>query len=305
MRRTALLTLLLLLAAACSDRTENDDGPIGSRKVRVLATTGMVADLARRVGGDRVEVASIMDASVDPHTYKASARDLERLRGADLVLYNGLHLEGKMADVLAKLARRKPVEAIAEAVPAERLLDAGEGAHDPHIWFDVALWAETTGPVADALAEIDPDHAEGYRTRAAAVRDEWLALDAWVRERIATIPRDRRVLVTSHDAFRYFGRAYDIEVTGLQGISTVLEAGVKDRQRIVDLVIRRGIKAIFVETTVPSRTIEAVRADCRAKGHEVRVGGTLFSDAMGTKPPEDEYIGMVRANVVRIVEALR
>jgi manganese/zinc/iron transport system substrate-binding protein len=306
MGRMTLSIVAVLGLLGCTQSGE-DREPIGDRKVRVLATTGMVADLTRNVGGGRVEVDALMGPGVDPHLYKASAGDLARLRKADLVLYNGHHLEGKMGEVLEKVARSREVRAIAESVPADRLMapEDGGGHPDPHIWFDVALWAETTTFVADALAKVDPDHAAGYRSRAGAYREKLLALDREVRQRIATIPESQRVLITSHDAFRYFGRAYGIEVTGLQGISTVLEAGVNDRRRIVDLVVGRGIKAIFVESSVAPKTIEAVRQDCAARGHEVRIGGTLYSDAMGDTPPDDTYEGMVRTNVERIVEALR
>jgi len=267
----------------------------------------MVADLARRVGGERVEVTALMGPGIDPHLYKASARDLDRLRAADLVLYNGKGLEGKMTDVFVRLARRKAVVAVTDAIAEARLLEPEqlEGHYDPHVWFDVSLWAETVEAVAAALAEVDPAHADEYRTRAAAYADELRALHDEVGQALATIPRARRVLITSHDAFRYFGRAYDLEVRGLQGISTVSAPGVKDVEQMAQLIVDRGIKAIFVETSVSPKATEAVREWVAQRGREVAIGGTLYSDAMGDTPPEDTYVGMVRANVGKIVEALR
>lgn len=295
--------LLVAVLAACAPEAR------GARtgKVRVTATTGMVADLARRVGGDRVEVDALMGPGVDPHLFSASPSDLDRLRAADLVLYSGRGLEGKMGDIFTSLARKKPVFAVTERIPDEKLLSPPElqGHFDPHVWFDVSLWAETLPVVAQALSEVDPAHAAGYRARADAYREELLRLHDEVKAALATVPKERRVLITSHDAFRYFGRAYDLEVRGLQGVSTVQDAGVRDVQDLANLVAERRIKAIFVETSVSEAAIRAVQHAAKDKGQDVRIGGHLFSDAMGDKPPEDTYPGMVRANVKTIVDALR
>jgi manganese/zinc/iron transport system substrate-binding protein len=291
-----------LLVAGCGDVADARPGTL-----RVVATTGMVADLARVIGGDEVAVTALMGPGVDPHVYKASALDLDRLRGARLILYNGLGLEGRMGDLFRKLARKQAVVAVTETLDPARLLVPPEldGHPDPHVWFDVGLWAETTTAVAEALAELDPAHAALFRGRAHAYRDELRALHEEVRRELETIPAQRRVLITSHDAFRYFGRAYDMEVRGLQGISTANDPGVKDIQEMAALIGRRGIKALFVESSVSPKAIRAVHEWVRRKGHEVRFGGTLFSDAMGDAPPSDTYIGMVRANTRTIVEALR
>jgi manganese/zinc/iron transport system substrate-binding protein len=306
MRRRVLILGTLLCAlflAACGREAA------GARtgKLRVVATTGMVADLARRVGGDGVDVEALMGPGVDPHLYSATPSDLERLRAADLVLYSGRLLEGKMTDIFTSLARRKPVFAVTEEIADDRLLSPPEleGHFDPHVWFDVGLWADTLPLVAQALGEVDPARADGYRARAAAYRDELLKLHDEVRTAIATIPKERRVLITSHDAFRYFGRAYDLEVRGLQGVSTVQDAGVRDVQDLANLIVERRIKAIFVETSVSEAAIRAVQKWAQEKGHDVRIGGHLYSDAMGDHAPEDTYPGMVRANVKTIVEALR
>ncbi len=298
------LLLLLLAAAGCGGgRTAAGDGALD-----VTATIGMIADVASHIGGERVRVIGLMGPGVDPHLYKASEGDLERLGGADLILYNGLNLEGKMSDRLVRMSRTRPTVAVTEAIPESLLRTPPEmlGHWDPHVWFDVALWMRATERARDALIEADPGGRAVFEQNAAAYLDTLRALDAWVRERIATIPREGRVLVTAHDAFGYFGRAYDIEVVGLQGISTVSEFGLSDVRRIVDLIVTRRIKAVFVESSVPRRSIEAVVEGCRARGHDVRIGGTLYSDAMGAAgTPDGTYVGMVRANVNAIVEALR
>ena len=295
--------LLLLLAAAC------DSGQAGfsTGKVAVVATTGMVADLAIVIGGPMVEVKALMGPGVDPHLYMASAGDLDRLRAADLILYSGKGLEGKLGDIFGKMARKRPVYAVTEDIPHTRLLELPRlvGHFDPHVWFDVALWSEATRVVAKALSAVDPAHLEDYERRATDYRKRLLALHEEVGKQIATIPKGRRVLVTSHDAFRYMGRAYNLEVRGLQGVSTVSDPGVKDVQDMVDMIVRRKIKAIFVESSVSPKAIQAVQAHCRSRGHEVTIGGELFSDAMGDEPPEDTYVGMVRANVRTIVNALK
>jgi len=308
-RRFVLLSVLLLLPllfTACG----GDSAPAPERQgpLRIVTTTGMIADAAARVAGEHAQVEALMGPGVDPHLYKASEGDVRKLAEADLILYNGLHLEGKMGDILVKLARGRSVVAVSETIPAERLREPPEfaGQYDPHIWFDVRLWSSTLDPIATALSELDPEHAEVYRTRAEAYRAELGELDAWVEGRILEIPAERRVLVTAHDAFGYFGRRYAMDVMGLQGISTLAEAGLKDVERVVDVVVDRGIKAIFIESSVPRRAIEAVQQAVAARGHTVRIGGQLFSDAMGAPgTPEGTYPGMVRHNVNTIVEALK
>jgi manganese/zinc/iron transport system substrate-binding protein len=311
MPKTALASVLACLALlACKEGSTPPSTGGGSNEdtLRVVATTGMIADAARHVGGERAQVVALMGPGVDPHLYKASESDVARLQEAQLVLYNGLHLEGKMGDVLVKLARSRAVVAVSETVPAEELREPPEmqGQYDPHLWFDVRLWARTLDAVADAFAEVDPEHAEEYRRNAESYRQELLALDAWAESRIAELPPERRLLVTAHDAFGYFGRRYGVEVVGLQGISTLAEAGLRDVQRVVDLVVERRVKAIFVESSVPRRAIEAVQAAAAERGHQVTIGGQLFSDAMGAAgTPEGTYVGMVRHNVNTMVDSLK
>jgi manganese/zinc/iron transport system substrate-binding protein len=277
-------------------------------RLQVVATIGMIADVTVRVGGPEVHVEALMGPGVDPHLYKARAGDVRSLARADLIFYNGLHLEAAMAEVLEEMSDRVRTVAVTERVPRSRLLAPPEfaGAYDPHVWFDVTMWMEAVRRIADGLTEADPAHAAGYAARASAYLDELSALDSWARERAAAVPRARRVLVTAHDAFNYFGRAYGFEVRGLQGISTASEAGTADVQRLADEIARRRIPAIFVETSIPLRTIEALQAAVRSRGFDVRIGGSLYSDAMGTGgTPEATYIGMVRHNVNTIVDALR
>ena len=281
--------------------------PGPTEKPQCVATIGMIADTAARVAGEHVEVIGLMGPGIDPHLYKASERDVRLLSDADLILYNGLHLEGKMGDILVKMARSRPVVAVSEGVPEASLMEppAFQGQYDPHIWFDVRLWSLTLDPIAASLAEIDPAHADDFRANAERLREEFEELDRWVETRIAEIPEERRMLVTAHDAFGYFGHRYGIRVVGLQGISTVAEAGLKDVDRVVDVIVGNRIPAIFVESSVPRRSIEAVQAACRARGHEVTIGGELFSDAMGAAGTEEgTYVGMVRHNVNTIVDAL-
>ncbi|HXF70127.1 MAG TPA: zinc ABC transporter substrate-binding protein [Thermoflexus sp.] len=279
---------------------------LAQRRIRVVTTTTLVADLVRQIGGDRVEVVSLMGPGVDPHLYRARESDVWRLMRADLIVYHGLHLEARMGDVLAGMARWVPTVAVSEAIPSDRLLYLEGEIPDPHIWFDVRLWKQAAESVARALSDLDPAHAIQYQTNRLAYQRELEALEAWVRAEVARIPPEQRVLVTSHDAFGYFGRAYGFEVRGLLGISTASEAGLADVQALAEFLARRRIRAIFVETSVPVRYLEAVQEAARARGWSVRVSGPLFSDALGEPgSPEGTYVGMIRYNVRTIVQALQ
>ena len=296
------LALALTILAGCGGGAATG----GSGKLRITVTTGMIADIVNNVGREHVEVTALMGAGIDPHLYKASEGDISKMAGAQVIFYNGLHLEGRMADIFVKMARSKPTVPVAEGIPESDLLLTPQGAEDPHIWFDVKLWMKATEVVRDELSKVDPANREAYAANAAAYLKELEALDAYAREQLATIPKEVRVMVTAHDAFNYFGRAYDIEVTGLQGISTAAEFGLSDVQQLVDMLVTRKIKAVFVESSVPKRSIEALVEGARARGHTVVIGGELFSDAMGAAgSPEGTYIGMVRHNVDTIVKALK
>lgn len=304
-RYIALLLGAWWLATGCGGPAEK---PGQAGRLRVTCTTGMVADLARHVGGERVEVDCLMGPGVDPHYYKASQGDLERLSGAGVIFYNGLFLEGKMQDIFGKMAREKRVVPVAGELPHALLRKPPEfdGHFDPHVWFDVSLWRQTIPVVVAALAAADPAGAGEYQQRGAAYAARLDTLHQWVQQELAAIPAPQRILVTAHDAFGYFGRAYGVEVVGLQGVSTVAEYGVNDVNRMVDLIVGRQLKAIFVESSVPQRSINAVREGCQGRGHQVQIGGTLYSDAMGEPGSgADTYEGMVRANVYTIVTALK
>ena len=321
--KSGLAPLLLLLLLGGCQRADSTSGRshgapgVGSAMVRsssvtepirVTATTGMVADLVATVGGDLVHVQALMGPGVDPHLYKATQGDLQKLSDAEIIFYSGLHLEGKMVEIFERMSSTRPTMAVTANLPEARLRRPPEfaGNFDPHVWFDVALWSECSRTVEAELARFDPPHAVVYQANGEAVRTRMAELDAWCRAEIATIPRGQRLLVTAHDAFGYFGRAYDIEVIGLQGISTVAEFGLQDLTRLVDTIVSRKVRAVFVESSVPKKSIEALAQGCHDRGHDVVIGGQLFSDAMGAAgTPEGHYDGMVRYNVSTIARALR
>jgi len=283
--------------------------------LRIVTTTAMVADTLREVGGACADVVHLMGPGIDPHLYRASAGDVDRLGRAELIVHNGFGLEGQLGAVLDRLGSRVPTLALAEAAAEAAAagdgvsLLVGEAAYagraDPHLWLDGELWSYAAPAAADAIAELRPDCADGVRARAATYAERLLALDAWATASVAGVPEGRRTLVTSHDAFRYFGRAYGLAVHGVEGISTESEASIADIRATADLVVDTGVPAIFVETTISPRTIEAVLAAARDRGGEVAIGGSLYGDAMGEAgTPEGTLIGMLRHNVVTIVTAL-
>jgi len=305
--RGAALLLAAAAGLACpapESSADRADGPL-----RIVVTTTIVADLVRNVGGPHVEVTSLMGPGVDPHLYKPSEGDLGRMSGAHAVFYTGLHLEGKMTDVFEQMAGRGvPAFALAECIDEDELIVASgfSGIHDPHVWFDVRMWSRTVECARDHLSGLDPEHAVAYEENAARYVAELDELDAYVRQRIVEIPAELRVLVTAHDAFGYFGRAYGMEVLGLLGVSTAAEAGTADVQRLAREIAARRIPAMFVESSVAPRYIEALQQAVRARGYDVQIGGSLFSDALGDEDtPAGTYIGAVRHNVETIVTALR
>lgn len=297
----ASLALLLPLAAAQS-------------KPNVATTTTMISDMVQRVGGDDITVYALMGPGVDPHLYKPSARDVARLRGADIIFYNGLMLEGRMADVFTRISRSgTKVYAITEDLDEGLLLESEdyEGHWDPHVWFAPSLWAQCIEVVVKGLSGQDPANAANYRARGDALRDEYLAVGAWSQSRLQEVPPERRILVTSHDAFNYFGRAYDFQVVGVQGLSTASEAGLADITSTVDFIKKQHIPAIFIESSVAPAAIQRISRDSGA-----HIGGELFSDAMGkpgtleTGPDGETYDvgtwpGMIKHNINTITEALK
>jgi manganese/zinc/iron transport system substrate-binding protein len=308
MKRIATAFAVLALAAGCGPVQAPEERVLEGETIRVATTIGMITDAVERVGGSRVEVEGLMGPGIDPHLYKASEGDLRRLERADVIFYNGLHLEAKMADVLERIGERRATQAVTDAIPRSRLLSPAQfqGQYDPHVWFDVRLWMLAVEQVRDTLARLDPGSAELYRRNAAAYLEELEELDTYVRGQAERVPAKHRVIITAHDAFNYFGRAYGFQVRGLQGISTAAEAGAGDVQELADFIAEREIPAIFVESSVSPRTVEAVREAVRARGFDVEIGGSLYSDAMGDPgTPEGTYIGMVRHNVDTIVAGLR
>lgn len=307
-----LFSLSLSLLTNCGNANHSSGGAESVRQnqtgaVRVVTTIGMIADSVKRIGEDKVEVTALMGAGVDPHLYKASEGDVRRLANAEIIFYNGLHLEAGMSEVLERMEGRARTVAVSDALDRNRLLAPPEfkGAYDPHIWFDVEMWAKAAERVRDTLAEYDPANAETYRANAAQYLGELSELNDYVRQSAQRVPEAQRVLVTAHDAFNYFGRAYGFQVRGLQGISTATEAGTADVQALAEFIAERRIPAVFVESSIPQRTIEAVQAAVRSRGFETRIGGQLFSDAMGDAgTPQGTYVGMVRHNIDTIVGAL-
>jgi manganese/zinc/iron transport system substrate-binding protein len=297
--------LLMLAFLSCNTDKKADHKPL---KLQIVCTTGMIEDAARNITGDAAEVSAIMGPGVDPHLYKATQGDLSRLTGADIVFYNGIHLEGKMVDVFEKLSQQKAVFPVSKGISESKLRKAPQFAdsHDPHVWFDVKLWMEAVRYMSAELQKTDPKNAELFKKNTDTYLKKLDSLDQWVRTEIQSIPEKSRVLITAHDAFGYFGDAYGIEVKGLQGISTLSDFGLNDISSLVNLISSRKIKAVFVETSVPKKSIEAVVEGCKSKGHQVSIGGTLYSDAMGPKGTfEGTYIGMVTSNVKKMVEALK
>lgn len=303
-----IMALVSLVVVACSSNDGSKKSDSNNGKLNIVATTGMIADMVSIIGGDNVAVKGLMGPGVDPHLYKASAGDVAYLSKADVIFYNGLHLEGKMGEIFEQMNKRGiSTVAVTDSVNRENLLAPPEfkGNYDPHIWFDVDLWSDTVGTVTQTLVEIDPENVDEYNKNAENYLKELADLNDYVQQRANSLPQDKRVLITAHDAFNYFGRGYGFEVKGLQGISTESEAGTADVQSLAAIIVERQIPAIFVESSVPPRYIEAVQAAVKSKGFDVRVGGELFSDAMGNPgTPEGNYIGMVRHNINTIVDAL-
>ena len=273
----------------------------------MLATVGMVADLVNQIGGDHTSVRQLMGSGVDPHLYKATRDDMQQIMSVDIVFSSGLMLEGRLQDTLEKVSAKRPVFAITSRLPAEMLLSPGGGTGhpDPHVWMDVAAWASCVDVIVDALSAQDASHADAFVANAASLREQLQALHEYGLASIASIPQSNRVLVTSHDAFGYFGRAYGLEVVGVQGLSTESEAGLQRINELVDLLVERKISAVFVESSVPRKNILALIDGAKSRGHEVKVGGELYSDAMGADGTyEGTYVGMLDHNITLVTRAL-
>lgn len=280
-----------------------------NNKLNVVTTTSMITDLVTNIGGDAINIQGLMGSGVDPHLYKASEGDVSKLANADLIFYNGLHLEGKLVEVFEKMGSQNiKTIAIADAIDENTLIGSEYFAsnYDPHIWFDIEYWEQATRFVVDKLSEAVPSEKNYFEENGQRYLNELNLLNNDIKTTINSLPEDKRVLVTAHDAFNYFGKAFGFEVVGLQGLSTATEAGVQDVQKLAAFIIENKVKAIFVESSVPKRTIEALQAAVNSKGHDVSIGGTLYSDALGNAGTvEGTYIGMFKYNVNTIVNALK
>ncbi len=298
---------LTLLLAGCSQPAANTDST--KDKLEVVATTTMLADLSRIIGGEAVTVSGLMGPGIDPHLYQASAGDVTLMQEAEVVVYNGLHLEGKMGEIFENLTRLDVyVLCIEDGIDKSMLLVSEDDAqvYDPHIWFDVAIWKQAAQAVAEGFQEADPGNSGEYGTNLENYLKELDELEEYIRERSLELPEEQRVLVTAHDAFQYFGKAYGFEVRGLQGISTDAEAGTADVSALAEFIAERRIKAIFVESSVPPKTIEALQAAVQSKGFDVVIGGELYSDSLGDETSGDgTYILTFRSNIDTIVDALK
>ncbi|GGX09039.1 metal ABC transporter solute-binding protein, Zn/Mn family [Aquimarina muelleri] len=289
---------------SCKKENKNDN-----KKLNVVTTTSMITDLVKNIGGNLIEINGLMGSGIDPHLYKASEGDVSKLVNADVIFYNGLHLEGKLVEVFEKMGHQNiKTIAIGESLEKNTLIGSDYFAsnYDPHIWFSVENWKTITKFVIKKLIEVDPKNAKAFEANGKEYLAQLEALEAKLKNTIATLPKEKRILVTAHDAFSYFGKAYGFTVVGLQGLSTATEAGVQDVQKLAKFIIEKEVKAIFVESSVPKRTIEALQAAVESKDHKVTIGGTLFSDALGNaNTKEGTYIGMFEYNVNTIINALK
>lgn len=302
MKKTILLLAITLSFFNCKNDPKKDN-----TKLNIVTTTTMITDLVKNIGGDLVNVNGLMGSGVDPHLYKASEGDVTKLVNADVIFYNGLHLEGKLVEVFEKMNTQSPI-ALADGLDKSGLIGSDYFAsnYDPHVWFNISYFKQFAKKVTQVLVEKDPENAARFSENEKNYLQQLEALQAKVSSTIETLPKEKRILVTAHDAFNYFGKNYDFNVVGLQGLSTATEAGVQDVQKLATFIIENKVKAIFVESSVPKRTIEALQAAVKSKNHDVIIGGTLYSDALGNAGTvEGTYIGMFEYNVNTIVNALK
>lgn len=300
--KKCIVLILLAFAFGCNNAPENNG------ELKVVTTTTMLTDLVSEIGGEHVSLQGLMGAGVDPHLYKASEGDVSKLYEADIIFYSGLHLEGKLVDIFEKMEGKKNTVSLGDKLPKNELIPSEYFAsnYDPHVWFNIQFFKQFAQIVTDELSKADPANAESFSENNKNYQKKLDALESEVKANIATLPPEKRILVTAHDAFNYFGKAYGFNVVGLQGISTATEAGVKDVQNLSEFIIQNNIKAIFVESSVPRRTIEALQQAVLSKNHQVEIGGSLYSDALGDPGTEEgTYIGMFKYNVNTIVNALK
>lgn len=300
MKKLLILSLVITILSCKNEKKNNG-------KLNVVTTTSMITDLVKNIGGEHINLQGLMGSGVDPHLYKASEGDVSKLSNADIIFYNGLHLEGKLVEVFEKMKAIKTI-AISDAIDESTLIGSEYFAsnYDPHIWFNPDYWMQATQFVVDKLSEAIPEQKAAFESNGSNYIKQLETLKASLTSIIETLPKEKRVLVTAHDAFNYFGKSFDFEVVGLQGLSTATEAGVQDVQKLSAFIIEKHVKAIFIESSVPRRTIEALQAAVNSKGHNVTIGGSLYSDALGNAGTiEGTYVGMFEYNVNTIVNALK
>lgn len=303
--RCAAAVLATLALTSCLKKKQTEVRALES-SYTITVTVGMIADVTREIVGERATVTNIVGEGIDPHSFQAGPSDIAKFTEADLIFYNGLHLEGKLGSSLERQAKNKPVIAVAEGLLGSDYQIIGDAEEsDPHVWMDVRGWKRVANVIANKLADFDPEYAAHYQAQLTNYAKELDTLDRYARECIQSIPKNQRVLVTAHDAFSYLGRAYGLDVRGIQGISTESKAGLNDINELIDFLVERNIPAVFVESSVPERSVKALVEGAAARGHKLVIGGKLFSDAMG--PPETyegTYIGMIDHNITTIVKGL-
>jgi manganese/zinc/iron transport system substrate-binding protein len=298
-----IILVFLITCISCQQKAKKN------KKLQVVTTTTMITDLVKNIGGDKIDIQGLMGAGVDPHLYKASEGDVSKFFNADVIVYNGLHLEGKLEDVFEKMRQQnKQTIAASDALDTATLIGSEYFAsnYDPHIWFSITNWEIITQYITDKLCELDAENAATYKLNGANYLKTLASLKTAITAQVNSLPVEKRILVTAHDAFNYFGKEFQFNVVGLQGLSTATEAGVQDVRRLASFIEEKNVKAIFVESSVPKRTVEALQEAVRAKGKEVVIGGTLYSDALGSKgTAEATYVGMYKHNVKIIVSSLK
>lgn len=305
MKKILGILAVLCFMVACGAKTVDNKGQ-SSKKIKVTTTTTMLKDLIEHIGGDKVEVEGLMGEGVDPHLYNASAGDLEKLSKADLIVYGGLHLEGKMGEVFDKLSKEKDMLNVGDKLPKEKIHMVKGDTPDPHVWFDTNLWRIEAQAVTEKLSQIDSANASFYKENLAKYEKELDELTAYIMDKFKEIPEKSRVLVTAHDAFGYFGEQFGLEVKAIQGVSTDSETGTKNISDLANFIVERNIKAIFVESSVPKKSIEALQEAVKSRGKEVKIGGELYSDSLGDKEHNTEtYVKTVKANADTIANALK
>ncbi|MBD3638720.1 MAG: zinc ABC transporter substrate-binding protein [Crocinitomicaceae bacterium] len=305
--RGFIVALIGLTLMGCRIEEEKE---ITRRKgpLHIVTTTGIIEDCLTHIVGDSMEVTALMGPGTDPHIYKPTPGDVELMDEADIIVANGLHLEGKMAEMLQKYGKEKPVLFVSDGIDSKDIIKSADfqDARDPHIWFDTDIWMQGMDYIAKELGKIDTISASYYQINANLYREKVRDMDNWVKEQFESLEIEKPILITSHDAFSYFGRRYGIEVKGIQGISTLSEVGLKEISEMVDFVIEHRVKSIFVETSTSQKTAQSIIDGCRDKNYTVNLAGPLFSDALG-EPDTDAgtYMGMIKENVKRIVEGLK